>query len=59
MQKRNTRAVALYRKAGFQVEGTKRDSLIVEDEYIDEWFMAKLIDSQQHVAAEHPKAGAG
>jgi RimJ/RimL family protein N-acetyltransferase len=52
VQKRNTRAVALYERAGFQVEGTKRHSLIVNGEYLDEWLMSKLIDVQPSHAAD-------
>jgi RimJ/RimL family protein N-acetyltransferase len=39
----NERAIALYRKLGFEVEGTAKDSLFVNGQYIDEYFMAKLI----------------
>ena len=31
----NARAVGLYTKMGFEIEGTKRDSLIVDGEYVD------------------------
>jgi RimJ/RimL family protein N-acetyltransferase len=47
VQKRNTRAVALYEKAGFEAEGTKRHSLVVNGEYLDEWLMSKLIEASQ------------
>ncbi|MFF2794666.1 GNAT family N-acetyltransferase [Lysinibacillus xylanilyticus] len=39
----NTAGVALYEKMGFEIEGTKRHSLYVDNEYIDEYFMAKLL----------------
>ena len=39
----NTTAVALYRKFGFEVEGTARDTLFVDGRYVDEYMMAKLI----------------
>ena len=39
----NPVAQALYRKMGFTVEGTKRDSLFVNGSYIDDIYMAKLI----------------
>ena len=39
----NDRAVALYRKMGFEVEGIKQDSLFIDDDYVDEYFMVKLI----------------
>lgn len=32
----------LYEKMGFEVEGIKRNSMIVNGKYIDEYFMAKL-----------------
>lgn len=39
----NTAGVALYKKMGFEIEGTKRLSLYVDGEYIDEYFMSKLL----------------
>lgn len=33
----------LYAKMGFEVEGTKRHSLLVDGKYIDEYYMSKLI----------------
>lgn len=39
----NTAGVALYEKMGFEIEGTKRHSLYVDGEYIDEYFMSKLL----------------
>jgi RimJ/RimL family protein N-acetyltransferase len=40
---RNKAALALYKKMGFAVEGTKRDSLLINGEYADEFYMAKLV----------------
>lgn len=40
----NAAAVALYRKLGFQVEGTHAHTLCVEGRYVDEFSMAKLLD---------------
>ncbi len=40
----NRRAIALYMKMGFRVEGTRRDSLKVDGAYVDEYYMAKLLD---------------
>jgi RimJ/RimL family protein N-acetyltransferase len=39
----NLAGVALYQKMGFEIEGTKHDSLLVDGRYIDEYYMAKLI----------------
>ena len=38
----NDRAKNLYQRQGFQVEGTKRNSLRVNGEYVDELYMSKL-----------------
>jgi RimJ/RimL family protein N-acetyltransferase len=39
----NEPGLALYRKIGFEIEGTKKDSLQINDEYVDEYYMAKLL----------------
>jgi len=39
----NERAVHLYQKMGFVVEGIKKDSLRVNDSFVDEFYMAKLL----------------
>lgn len=39
----NERAISLYKKAGFEIEGTKRNSLFVNGKYIDEYYMSKLL----------------
>jgi RimJ/RimL family protein N-acetyltransferase len=39
----NTNALGLYQKMGFQIEGTKKDSLFVNGRYVDEYYMAKLL----------------
>ncbi|MFJ7734268.1 GNAT family N-acetyltransferase [Lysinibacillus sp. NPDC097231] len=39
----NAVGVALYKKMGFEIEGTKRYSLYVDSEYIDEYYMSKLL----------------
>jgi RimJ/RimL family protein N-acetyltransferase len=42
---RNARATSLYEKFGFEREGTKRHSLFIDGEYVDEFYMAKLLAS--------------
>lgn len=39
----NKRGVGLYQKMGFEIEGIKRDSLLVDGCYVDEYYMSKLI----------------
>lgn len=39
----NTRAQALYKKAGFEKEGVKKAALIIDGQGIDEYEMAKLL----------------
>jgi RimJ/RimL family protein N-acetyltransferase len=40
----NIAGIALYKKMGFEVEGTKRHSLYVDGEYMDEYYMSKLLN---------------
>jgi len=40
----NERAIALYRRSGYEIEGIRRDSLHVEGSYVDELAMARLAD---------------
>jgi RimJ/RimL family protein N-acetyltransferase len=40
----NTRGVGLYQKMGFEIEGRKKDSLLVDGAYVDEYYMGKLLD---------------
>lgn len=39
----NERAVKLYKKMGFVIEGTKKNSLVVDGQYVDEYYMGKLL----------------
>ncbi|SES67598.1 Protein N-acetyltransferase, RimJ/RimL family [Oceanobacillus limi] len=39
----NEAGLSLYRKMGFEIEGTKRDSLLIDDKYVDEYYMSKLL----------------
>lgn len=38
----NSIAKKLYEKNGFQIEGTKRNSIFMNGKYIDEYYMAKI-----------------
>ena len=40
----NTRGIALYKNQGFVIEGTRRDALVRNGHYIDEYYMSKLLD---------------
>ena len=40
----NTAGIALYKKQGFAIEGTKRHSLLINGQFIDEFYMSKLLD---------------
>ncbi|WP_113930003.1 GNAT family N-acetyltransferase [Bacillus sp. P14.5] len=39
----NEEGTALYRKRGFEIEGRKRNSLVIEGSYFDEYYMSKLL----------------
>jgi RimJ/RimL family protein N-acetyltransferase len=39
----NERGVNLYQKMGFEIEGVKKDSLFVNNSYVDEYYMAKML----------------
>ena len=40
----NKAGVALYKKRGFEVEGIKRRALIINGLYVDEYYMAKVLE---------------
>jgi RimJ/RimL family protein N-acetyltransferase len=40
---KNEAGVALYKKAGFVIEGTKKHSLLINGEFVDEYYMGKLL----------------
>ncbi|MCE1245410.1 MAG: GNAT family N-acetyltransferase [Firmicutes bacterium] len=40
----NEVAIALYTKTGFEVEGLKKRSLLIDSRFVDEYYMVKLID---------------
>lgn len=39
----NKAGLSLYKKMGFEIEGTKRDSLFIDGKYVDEYYMSKLL----------------
>ena len=39
----NEAALNLYKKSGFEIEGTKRKSMYIDGEYVDEYYMSKII----------------
>lgn len=40
---RNKAGVGLYKKLGFEIEGRKQHSLLINGEFVNEYYMAKLI----------------
>jgi len=38
----NAKAIAVYRRLGFEVEGTRKCSLLVDGEYVDEYCMSYI-----------------
>ena len=44
VMKHNERAISLYKKMGFLIEGEIRDSLLIEGEFIDEFLMSKILN---------------
>jgi len=43
----NERALHLYQKMGFKTEGIKQDSLLVNGKYVDEYYMARILNQSQ------------
>jgi RimJ/RimL family protein N-acetyltransferase len=39
----NEAGLSLYKKLGFEIEGTKRDSLFIDGDFVDEYYMSKLL----------------
>ncbi|WP_027628351.1 GNAT family N-acetyltransferase [Ruminiclostridium cellobioparum] len=39
----NEAAIGLYKKMGFNIEGLKENSLLVDGVYVDEYYMAKIL----------------
>lgn len=44
----NEAGLSLYEKMGFEIEGTKRNSLFIAGEFVDEYYMSKLISPVSH-----------
>lgn len=40
---RNAAGLSLYKKMGFEIEGTKRHSLLIDGEFVDEYYMSKIL----------------
>jgi RimJ/RimL family protein N-acetyltransferase len=40
----NEAGIALYRRPGFEIEGVKKQSLLMDGQYVDEYYMAKLLE---------------
>ncbi|MBA7581307.1 GNAT family N-acetyltransferase [Candidatus Atribacteria bacterium 1244-E10-H5-B2] len=43
VMKHNERAINLYKKIGYKVEGVREKSVVIDGDYIDEYYMAKII----------------
>jgi RimJ/RimL family protein N-acetyltransferase len=46
VMRHNLAGLALYMRMGFEIEGTKKHSLMINNQYVDEYYMAKLMDSE-------------
>jgi RimJ/RimL family protein N-acetyltransferase len=45
VMRHNAAAVGLYQKMGFVIEGTRADAMLIDGVYVDEYYMARLLDS--------------
>jgi RimJ/RimL family protein N-acetyltransferase len=43
----NLKAIYFYKKMGFQIEGMRNKSLFIQDRYADEYYMARLLFSDE------------
>jgi RimJ/RimL family protein N-acetyltransferase len=41
----NKPAITLYKRMGFEIEGTKRQSLYIDGQFYDEYYMAQLLEA--------------
>ena len=39
----NENALSLYQKQGFVIEGVKKDSLLLDGDFVDEYYMGRLL----------------
>ncbi len=42
----NEAGIALYRRRGFEIEGIKKHSLLLGGRYVDEYYMARLLEKK-------------
>ena len=40
----NIRAISLYKKMRYKVEGVKEKSVVVDGAYVDEYYMSKIVE---------------
>lgn len=45
----NQVALALYSKNGFEIEGTKRKSLVIDGQWVDEYYMSKILQKEKRI----------
>lgn len=48
----NQAALGLYTKSGFEIEGTKRKSLIIDGEWVDEYYMSKILQKEKRIECQ-------
>lgn len=44
VMKHNETAVGLYQKKGFEIEGIRKNAMTVDGEYVDEYYMGRVLD---------------
>lgn len=44
VMRENSAAIHLYKKMGFEIEGIKKNSCIVDGKYMDEFYMSKIME---------------
>ncbi|WHY16976.1 GNAT family N-acetyltransferase [Paenibacillus sp. G2S3] len=45
----NELAMSLYIKNGFEIEGTKRKSLLIDGQWVDEYYMSKILIKENRI----------